>query len=67
MTKSSLWRLGKTQPTLGIGGRHGFGFSIQDGRGAPLLTIAYATEKEAKEAEEIVRKTIANAIDIVKP
>jgi len=65
MTKSQLWQVGKTQSTTGIGGRQGFGFNIQDGRGAPLLNISYATEEEAKKAEEVIRQTIENAINIV--
>lgn len=32
-----------------------------DGRGAPLVTISYATEEESKEAEAVVRKAIENA------
>jgi hypothetical protein len=64
MTK---WQVGKTQATTGVGGRHGYGFSVQDGRGAPLLSISYATVEEAKEAEAAIRKAIENAISIVKP
>ncbi len=68
MTKFPPGKVGKTQPTMfGVGGRHGFGFSVQDLRGAPLLTISYATEEEAKEAEAIIRKALENAIDITKP
>jgi hypothetical protein len=52
---------------FGVGGRHGFGFSVQDGRGAPIVTISYATEKEAKEAEAVIRKALENALDITKP
>jgi len=35
--------------------------------GETLLTITYANEEDAKRAEEVVRKTIENAIDITKP
>jgi len=51
----------------GVGGRHGFSFSIQDGRGAPIVTISYATEEQSKEAEAVVRKAIENAVNISKP
>jgi len=65
---ASPWKLGNTQPTnFGVGGRLGFGFSVQDQWGAPLLTISYATEEEAKEAEIIIRKAIEKAVDITKP
>ena len=46
--------------------RHGFGFSIQDFRGLPLLSISYQTEREAKHAEAAIRKAIEQAIDIAK-
>jgi len=65
---ASPWKLGNTQSTkFGVGGRLGFCFSVQDQWGAPLLTISYATEEEAKEAEIIIRKAIEKAVDITKP
>jgi len=68
MTPSPPWKVGKTQRTMsGVGGRHGFSFSIQDGRGAPIVTISYATEEQSKEAEAVVRKAIENAVNISKP
>jgi len=68
MTRILTAKVGKTQPTMfGVGGRHGFGFSVQDLRGAPLLSISYATEEEAKEAEAIIRKALEKAVDVTKP
>jgi hypothetical protein len=62
-----MWKVGKTAATMfGIGGRLGHGFSIQDARGAPLVTISYATHEESEEAEAAVRKAIENAVDITK-
>ncbi len=67
MTKAPQGKVGKTQPVMfGVGARRGFGFSVQDLRGAPLLSIAYDTEEEAKEAEVIIRRVLENAIDIAK-
>ena len=60
------WIVGKTQPTnYGASQMHGHSFSIQDARGAPLLNIAYATEVESKQAEEVIRKAIENAVDVM--
>jgi hypothetical protein len=50
--------------TFGIGGKHGYGFSVQNARGAPLLSVAYATEAEAKAAEELVRTALEKAIGL---
>ena len=44
---------------------YGYGFSIQNAHGAPLLNITYATEAEAEQAEEAIRQAIENAVDIV--
>ena len=57
------WKVGATERTVsGRTWRHGFGFSIQDFRGLPLLSISYETEKEAKQAELAIRKAIERAI-----
>jgi hypothetical protein len=59
------WKVSPTEKTVsGRNWRHGFGFSIQDSRGLPFLSISYATEKEAKQAESAVRKALEGAIDI---
>ena len=61
------WKVSSTERTVsGRNWRHGFGFSIQDFRGLPMLSISYETEKEAKEAESAVRKAVEQAIDISK-
>jgi hypothetical protein len=66
-TKAGLWKVGATEKTVsGRMWRHGFGFSIQDFRGLPLLSISYQTEREAKHAEAAIRKAIEQAIDIAK-
>ena len=60
------WKVGATQPVLYSGaGRHGYGFSVQNFHGAPLLDITFATEAEAKEAEAAVRQAIENAVDLM--
>ena len=66
MTQSS-WQVETTRATVGTGDRRGYSFSIKDSLGETLLTITYANEEDAKRAEEVVRKTIENAIDITKP
>ena len=59
------WKVGATEKTVsGRTWRHGFGFSIQDFRGLPVLSISYETEEEAKAAESAVRKAVERAIDI---
>lgn len=59
------WKVSATDKTVsGRTWRHGFGFSIQDFRGVPLVSISYDTEKEAKEAESAIRKALEKAIDI---
>jgi hypothetical protein len=60
------WKVGATERTVSGGRdwRHGFGFSIQDLRGIPLLSISYGTEQEAKQAEAAIRKALEGAIDI---
>jgi hypothetical protein len=63
----TLWKVGATEKTVsGRTWRHGFGFSIQDFRGLPLLSISYETETEAKKAELAIRNALAAAIDISK-
>lgn len=58
--------VGATQPVIdGVGGRHGFGFSVQNFRGAPLLDIVFATEAESIAAEAAVRQAIESAVDIM--
>jgi hypothetical protein len=59
------WKVGATEKTVsGRTWRHGFGFSIQDFRGLPILSISYETEKEAKQAESAIRQALERAIDI---
>ena len=59
------WKVSATDKTVsGRTWRHGFGFSIQDFRGVPLVSISYDTEKEAKAAEPAIRKALEKVIDI---
>lgn len=61
------WKVSDTEATVsGRNWRHGFGFSIQDFRGLPILSISYETQNEAKEAESAVRRALERAIDITK-
>jgi hypothetical protein len=58
-------KVGETMPmTFGVGGKHGYGFSVQNGYGAPLLSIVYATEDEARAAEEGIRAVLEKAIGL---
>jgi hypothetical protein len=62
---SEQWKVSVTQRTMfGPGGRHGFGFSVTTFRGAPLLTVTYATEAEASDAEIAFRSALSKAIDV---
>lgn len=56
------WMVGPEQPTSG-----GYCFSVQDARGAPLVTITFATKDECNDAEEKMRSIIDKAIDVVAP
>ena len=80
MQQIPKWKVGQTQPASyhpKIGFQQqvnvqmrasltesGYGFSIQNAHGAPLLNITFATEVEAKRAEESVRKFIEHVVDI---
>ena len=64
-TADTRWKVSVTDKTVsGRTWRHGFGFSFQDFRGVPLVSISYETEKEAKEAEPAIRKALERAVDI---
>jgi hypothetical protein len=64
-TANHPWKVSATEKTVsGRNWRHGFGFSIQDSRGLPFLSISYGTEKEAKQAEAAIRNALEGAIDI---
>jgi hypothetical protein len=61
------WKVSTTDKTVsGRTWRHGFGFSIQDFRGLPVLSISYESERAAREAESAVRKVLQGAMDITK-
>lgn len=56
--------VGKTD-LITIGpGQSGHGFTVVNARGAPLVTIAFKTSEESKEAEEAVRKALRGAVNI---
>jgi hypothetical protein len=68
MTKTPPGKVGNTQSTMfGADRRYGFGFSVQDLHGAPLLSISYDTKEDAREAEALIRKALEMAVDITKP
>ena len=59
------WKVGVVEPTeYGPSLTRGFGFSVQDAHGAPLLTLTYASEAEAERAHEAVRKAVEAAADV---
>ena len=59
------WKVGPTQSvTFGPSHRYGFGFTVQDWRGAPTLAVSLETEQQAKEAEAATQKIIEAAIDV---
>lgn len=65
---SRQWKVGKTQATTPPENHSkldvAFSFSIQDRHSAPLVTISYHTEAEAKHFEAVVREAIEFAIDV---
>ena len=63
------WQVGPTQSVRygpPSNWNHGYGFSIQNQRGGPILSIAFATEVDSKEAEAAVRKALEKAVHIEK-
>jgi hypothetical protein len=62
------WKVSSTKPVMygsgPVGQGSGYGFSIQDRRGAPLLSISFATAGDAEEAEVAVREALAKAVYI---
>jgi len=60
-------RVGDVLPIIfGVGGQRGYGFSVQDPRGAPLLSMMYKTKEQAEEAHRLVTAAVASAILIMK-
>jgi hypothetical protein len=61
------WQVGPTQPvTYGLGHDDGYGFSIQDQHGGPLLTITFTVKEDAVVAQAAVRAALARAVHIEK-
>jgi hypothetical protein len=52
-------RLGEVLQTFG-----GYGFHIYDDRGAPWITISYATNDAAKKARELIAKALVGAVSV---
>jgi hypothetical protein len=67
MAGHEQWKVGATASvTYGpgpAGQGSGYGFSIL-GRGGPLLSIAFATQQDSKEAEAAVHEALAKAVYI---
>ena len=59
------WKVGRTQSTQGVLESR-YCFSIQNEEGAPLLTICYAAEAEARAAENAIRRALKSAVDIIE-
>jgi hypothetical protein len=49
---------------MAVIGGHNYGFNIVDELSRPVVTFAYATEDDAKAAEDNARSLIKNAISI---
>ena len=62
MGKYRNFKVGNTMSNTG-----GFGFSIGDQNGAPLLTVTFQTEAEAKEAEAKIREALKSALHVNAP
>lgn len=63
---NARWKIGPVQrTTFGPSWSHGYGFSIENFRGAPLLGLNFATKEEAEAAEVAARQMIEKAQDIV--
>lgn len=57
------WSVGQVVPTHGADDAHSF--SIVNDHRAPLLTLTYATDAEAKLARFVVHALLADAIDVI--
>lgn len=65
---NTRWNVGKTLETIfGAGGQIGYGFSIQNANGAPLLVLSYKDKPAAEEAEALIRKAVELAAEILRP
>ena len=63
---SSRWKVSSTQEvSYSPAGRYGYGFSVLNFQGAPLLSVAFDTEAAAGEAEAAMRKIIEGAADVM--
>jgi hypothetical protein len=51
--------LGEVLQTFG-----GYGFHIYDDRGAPWITISYATNDAAKKARDLIAKALVGAVSV---
>jgi hypothetical protein len=65
------WEVGPTQAVIygtgPAGEGSGYGFSIRDRHGAPLLSVSYPNKEDAEVAEAVVRAALAKAVHIEKP
>jgi hypothetical protein len=61
-----MWKVGPVARTMTslVGGTQGYGFSIQNARGAPMLSFTYPTEEEAERSRELVENAITNVTNI---
>ena len=59
-------KIGNVQ-AVSSGGTIGKGFVIHDDRGSPILTLAYATEQQAKDARAIVQQALSNTVFVAGP
>jgi hypothetical protein len=65
------WKVGPTQAvsygTGPAGEGSGYGFSIRERHGSPLLSVLYAAKEDAEIAEAVVRAALAKAVRIESP
>jgi hypothetical protein len=52
-------RLGEVLQTFG-----GYGFHIYDDRGAPWITISYATNDAARKARNLIAEALVGAVSV---
>jgi hypothetical protein len=52
-------RLGEVLQTFG-----GYGFHIYDDRGAPWITISYATNDAARKARSLISEALVGAVSV---
>ena len=66
---NKMWKVSATQEVNygRVPQDHGYGFSLMDGHGAPLVSFSFETKEDAKAAEYQMRAALEKVADITFP